>query len=240
MLRLSLAVTISELSKAITQNGDTISTVASRVNLNEHAINTIEDETIPELVQNINGRIHQVEDLIHEEISQVTNEMKALHLAPVGTVAGWLGGKSTELPSGWQRCDGSSILSGPMAGQNTPNLNGDSLFLRGAQPENAWNVEEDQIRQHGHSVVDPGHKHTDRGHTHVYTDYFNAAELSDNADDRTVGSESTTHQTRFSESGFADLTAELTGITVSDLTGAAAGSETRPRNMAVEWIIRVE
>jgi hypothetical protein len=54
-------------------------------------------------------------------------------LPPIGSVIAWA--KSITgvpaLPTGWQECDGSAIASGPMTGQNTPNLNGTNSFPRG-------------------------------------------------------------------------------------------------------------
>lgn len=231
---------ISDLAKAITHNSDTISTVAGRVNINENEINVIEKTTIPEVVQNFEGEIIKVENLIGGEIAQVRCEIGEMHLAPVGTVTGWLGGKTIQLPVGWQRCDGSSILAGPMTGQNTPNLNGDALFLRGGNPEDAGKLEEDQMREHGHTVTDPGHSHTDTGHQHLYSDMYNVAEWSDNANDRVVGGDEFQSTQRLSDVSNAVLTHEKTNIQVGSISGATAGSETRPKNMAVEWIIRIE
>jgi hypothetical protein len=85
-----------------------------------------------------------------------------------------LGDKYLPIPTEWQRCDGSKIWSGSMRGGNTPKLNADGYFLRGAQTTDAWTIQEDMIRQHGHNIHDPGHKHThsDSGHTHTYYDRF--------------------------------------------------------------------
>jgi len=235
-----IANNISDLAKLITHNSDNISTVSGRVTLNEADIGAIQEETIPEVVQNVNDEINALEVNIEQDLSQIRNEMEDMHIAPIGTVTGWLGGKTISIPAGWQLCDGSSILSGPMNGQNTPNLNGNALFLRGGQPESAGTVEEDQIRQHGHQLVDPGHTHIDRGHQHDYLDLSNNEEKSDDANDRWVGSNDQTNTRRTSYIGHAEIASEKTNIQVADVSGSAAGSETRPKNMAVEWIIRIQ
>ena len=60
-------------------------------------------------------------------------------------------------------------------------------------------MQEDLIKSHTHDLSDPGHKHTDSGHghedtghSHGFEDMYNNPEESDNANDRTVGSDSRT------------------------------------------------
>jgi hypothetical protein len=60
-------------------------------------------------------------------------------------------------------CNGDEIPEpSPWAGQNTPNLNVNGLFLRGTNPENVLEMQEDAFQDHSHSVLDPGHSHTDK------------------------------------------------------------------------------
>jgi hypothetical protein len=69
-------------------------------------------------------------------------------------------------------CNGDEIPEpSPWAGQNTPNLNGNGLFLRGSNPENVLEVQEDAFEDHSHGIVDPGHSHADTGHEHEFSDY---------------------------------------------------------------------
>lgn len=53
---------------------------------------------------------------------------------PVGSIIAWLPSYSSkaEIPSGWQRCDGSHISKGPLSGRKTPDLNNSKRFLRGS------------------------------------------------------------------------------------------------------------
>ena len=103
------------------------------------------------------------------------NDITNLNLAPVGTISAWVTKPTQEtgdddkvnLPDGWVRCDGSPIPQPSIwAGLLTPNLNGEKRFLRGASEEDMLTLEEDQIQDHMHEIVDPGHSH---GYVDKYT-----------------------------------------------------------------------
>ena len=175
---------------------------------------------------------------------------------PLGTIIAWVikpekgANYSATLLDGWMRCDGSLIPPpSPWAGRFTPNLNNDKLFLRGGQDAEYLNTEEDQLQDLQLSLVDPGHTHSDNGHTHggindkyywpdrichvkCNGDYWASEWNKDNSDEnylyRTV-STSTSH---------ASITSSNSGakLTTSDYR---KGSETRPSNAKVIWIIRV-
>lgn len=57
---------------------------------------------------------------------------------------------------GWQLCDGSNITTGPMTGLLTPNLNGEGRFLRGGVEFSEWEFQEQMLKDHKHSIEDPG------------------------------------------------------------------------------------
>ena len=80
-------------------------------------------------------------------------------IAPIGTIIAWYGEErsNTSIPPGWQLCDGSNITYGRMAGQRTPNLNGQGLFIRGGWGDEVGEIEDDAIQDHLH--VDNGHSH---------------------------------------------------------------------------------
>jgi hypothetical protein len=83
-------------------------------------------------------------------------------------------------------------------------------------------IQSDEIRKHRHSITDPGH-------IHGYSDRVNHGEISDDADDRLVGSDEAFD--------FGRTTAvATTGITIND-TG---GNETRPINMNFWIYVRVK
>ena len=92
---------------------------------------------------------------------------------PVGTILSWVlrvdndGGDIVDLPDGWMRCDGSVIPHGSIwTGKNVPNLNGERRFLRGGPDEDLLTLEDDQVQDHHHIVVDPGHSHPFTDHAY--------------------------------------------------------------------------
>merc|ERR1712226_649401 len=173
--------------------------------------------------------------------------ISTMKIVPVGTVTGWLGGQEVPLPDGWQKCDGSAIQTGPLAGTNTPNLNGERRFLRGGSPSEAWTTEDCQMQDHQHTIADNGHTHQDSGHSHDFSYYRRNSGEGDNANDRHMASSSETHQSGTTSTGKAQISTssatistDSTGIVVNGVTGGNHGEETRPKNMAVEWIIKIE
>merc|ERR1719282_1370247 len=176
-------------------------------------------------------------------------------MAPIGTVTAWLGGNTIPIPNGWQKCDGSPIFDGPMNGTNTPNLNGEELFLRGGSVSNSWTVQQDQIKDHHHAVIDPGHTHTDGGHKHtdaghdhwyksIYYDYeWNFVDIYDAKDTSFTnwfGFSDTYGGHADIQTGHSSISTDESKITVNGVSDGSAGTETRPRNMVVEWIIKIK
>ena len=117
-----------------------------------------------------------------------------------------------------------------------PDLNGERRFLRGGSDSDVLTMEEAQMESHDHSASASAHV-TDPGHTHSYQ--FESGHLweGDNADDRDMITSMNTITT--------DTFSSKTGISVSvsvdvgSVHGASTGSETRPKNMNVIYIMRV-
>ena len=118
------------------------------------------------------AEIKWLNDIITQNISELraqtdsnkirideTQENLATSLHPIGTILAWQGASisGSDLPQGWQLCDGSQITRGPMVGLNTPDLNSAGLFLRGGPQEEAGEVQDDAVQDHHH--VDLGHSH---------------------------------------------------------------------------------
>ena len=171
---------ISQLTLMIQDNKDTIGILSQEVTNNGAHISE--------------NRLRIAENRANIE----SNSEDILDLLPVGSVVAWLGAdsESSILPAGWQRCDGSLILSGPMVETRTPNLNGEAgHFLRGGTFGQAGSTHEDQMRSHSHSasahVTDPGHSHQDTGHSHGYVDKWRSGGEGDNAHDRHMSDLST-------------------------------------------------
>eukprot|EP00092_Neocalanus_flemingeri_P003166 GFUD01003384.1.p1 GENE.GFUD01003384.1~~GFUD01003384.1.p1 ORF type:complete len:287 (+),score=68.70 GFUD01003384.1:91-861(+) len=97
-------------------------------------------------------------------------QVLAALLPPVGSIIPWLP-TGIELPRGWQLCDGAVIESGVLRGTDTPDINGEGLFIRGSSVERAGEIEDATIADHthvdkGHTHDDAGHNHNDKGHSH--------------------------------------------------------------------------
>ena len=184
-------------------------------------------------------------------------------LLPSGTIIAWGGpggtsadGGAGAAPAGWLLCDGSAVsrttyatLFGAIginfgggdgiATFNLPDLRG--RFMRGADHgagrdpnaatrtasnpmgptgDSVGTVEGDAFASHQHPLTDPGHSHnapTTNGIAGAGVEVPN------------VGS------TSYDYAGAAPTTASMTGIT----EGAAGGSETRPKNVAVNYLIKL-
>jgi hypothetical protein len=173
-----------------------------------------------------------------EDIAENADIITRLHLAPIGTISAWVTKPSKEtrevemvnLPEGWVRCDGSTIPEPSVwAGQLTPNLNGEKRFLRGASDSEMLTLEEDQMQDHKHQVSDPGHSHSyiDTYHQTGVDGYMGTSVLEDTVYDRWDGPRTKTTASKH------------TGLTVQGVSSGRHGSETRPKNMNVIYIMRV-
>jgi len=176
---------------------------------------------------------------------------------PIGAIIAWTPRDQEALGSGWQRCDGSLIEDGPLAGTRTPYLNGEKRFLRGGSDEEAETVEEDAVQDHTHA--DPGHSHTDNGHTHSdnghthngprsgdYYVYYAYEQPSDGCSEQDCGDGNwaTRHVDEYSGSGKASIQKSYADIQVSKaglegVQDARVDGETRPKNMKVVYIMRI-
>ena len=157
---------------------------------------------------------------------------------PLGTILSWVTkvpdyeGETVDLPAGWQRCDG-SIIEHPSvwAGKLTPDLNNEKRFLRGGHDSLQLTLEEDQLQDHEHYVI-----LTDPGHAHDYTDRYLDSQHSSSCTPTGCThdySNNVAHSVT-SFSGKTNISAEVTGVRTGN-----HGTETRPRNMNVIFIIRV-
>merc|ERR1712058_11681 len=101
---------------------------------------------------------------------------------------------------------------------------------------------EDQMKEHTHSasarVNDPGHSHTDTGHNHGYNDEYNDGGRGDDANDRHM-SDHHSHS-KITNTAHANITMESTNIEVEVTVNSEGASETLPKHMVVEWIMKVQ
>jgi len=177
-------------------------------------------------------------------------------------------GLAADVPLGWVRCDG-NVIPEPSVwhGSLTPNLNGEGLFMRGGADSSVLEVEQDQMQDHihvdsghthsdsGHTHSDSGHSHTDAGHTHPYSDTYtdwpsnigphdgdSQGELENFGVDHSKTSSSSQANIQSSvaniQTAYASIQTSSSGI--GGITEEyRRGSETRPKNMKVVYLIRV-
>ena len=169
--------------------------------------------------------------MANSDIRNAINDISVEKLpdVPIGTILSWVmmvdknGGEVANLPKNWQKCDGSIIDHGIWEGKRTPDLNGEKRFLRGGDDNDVLTLEEDQILDHIHDVFDEGHSHFTyagkEGEGHSYDGNGWGGNI------HNVNLQSST---------------DVSGITVGYITDSfRKGSENRPKNMNVVFVIRV-
>ena len=182
---------------------------------------------------------------IEQDISILNNEAKNqeqdsaisdLDNLPLGSIIPWVNKPEQdtlhveEIPDGWALCNGSTIAEGVWKGEKTPNLNGEGRFLRGGQPHEVLNLEEHMVEDHTH--IDNGHTHTDSGHDHGYKEWFVNEYCG--LDGCNGGPGAQDSKTTVGHANIQTSTSNLGG-----LASGNKGSETRPTNMRVMWIMKV-
>merc|ERR1711962_1960287 len=103
-----------------------------------------------------------MESGIYDDVPQLDSESSGS--SPLGTILAWIPSPESNssmanvsLPEGWVPCDGSTNEKGPWKGAQTPDLNAQGHFLRGATMDRATEFQMDQMMDHEHE--DPGHYH---------------------------------------------------------------------------------
>ncbi|MCC6623916.1 MAG: tail fiber protein [Deltaproteobacteria bacterium] len=175
---------------------------------------------------------------MNENFQSLVDDIGVTHraLVPVGSIVAWhkgLTGVST-LPGGWLECNGQVVVDAesPLDGQTLPDLNGAGLFLRGGAT--SGQLQEDEVSVAGLSV-DMTHEHT-LSSSHVNANRDLGGNFSASANTGIPGYQSGSYQHALPLAGSDH------SHTVGSYSGHHAvvggGSETRPSNMSVVWIIR--
>jgi len=172
------------------------------------------------------------EDVV--EVPQLTGD------APLGTISAWspknnLTSDLHSLPEGWLPCDGTVITRGPWAGGRTPDINNEGFFLRGSSEEAVLETENHQLEDHEHS--DPGHTHSNRPHTHDYTIDINLPSSNGALQSGTGYYAYSKHETRTSQNSTISIDSSLSNLGGVE-SAYNSGSETRPKNMHVVYIMK--
>ena len=150
-----------------------------------------------------------------------------------------------EPPPGWQRCNGSAITEGPLVGQDTPDLNNQGLFLRGSLDGGAGSVQSDALKNHEHNVDDTGHTHSASGS--VGSHGLPSAQYNRNFEQHNTsvhGNEK--HGDQYDSGCYETQGSGCTtwshshsmSVSVGSVTSGSS-SETRPKNMAVVYVMRI-
>ena len=206
-------------------------------------------------------KVNKINSTLFEEVDRI-NSFLIDTQPPTGSIIAWVPSYSLakNIPNGWQRCDGSVIEDGPLAGKTTPDLNRSRRFLRGTTDESAERYEDDDLENHehldsGHSHQDKGHSHQDDGHRHILNEEWDSGSQifsHESPDDHSkickggcINSNSVHGKWHESiPTGYASITTNSANIqsSFSGLSGVDSGKEgkeTRPVNMSVVWIIRI-
>jgi microcystin-dependent protein len=164
--------------------------------------------------------------------ADLNNSFQAVSV-PAGTIVAWGGaGDVASVPAGWVLCDGAAVsrtgayaslfaaisisfgVGDGVATFNLPDLRG--YFLRGLDATGA--IDKDANRKLGSVEVDAFASHTHTA-THVHGGFTQPA-----------GDQFT---------AFSDIDGDTAVALASVATRAAGGAETRPRNVAVNYIIKI-
>merc|ERR1739838_1117961 len=210
----------------------------------------INNTIIPMLEEKVNAKIEELE--LYGEYIDSTRP-------PIGSIVAWVPAYSAkeEIPSGWQRCNGEEITKGPLKGKLTPDLNMAKRFLRGGSDETAGTFEDDSVQDHSHE--DSGHSHADAGHTHYedsggaghWSAFFGSDEAngedilcSRNYNDGSCGGYYMHTNSWSTENGFSAIQTAKANIQaisagLGGMRSGRTGTETRPKNMNVAYIMRI-
>jgi len=179
-------------------------------------------------------------NVIETSIAQLRQDMDNMNnLLPVGSIIAWVTkptkytSELASLPDGWVRCNGDIIPKPSIwAGKLTPDLNGEKRFLRGSSDRDVLTLEEDQMQDHQHTLRDPGHEHP-------YEDkYPNQGEDSGDGNNGPGNSWDRKYD-RWDKTHNVWTSRVSTGAKVLSVFGGRSGSETRPKNMNVIFIMKV-
>lgn len=201
----------------------------------------------------------QLQNDIAKVNETIRDEVNNLHLMPIGSIVAWVmkpdkNSNHTEIvPDGWIRCDGSAIPPPSIwAGSTTPNLNGGRHFLRGGSDAECLDTELDQVQDLALSLSDPGYSHSESGHNHddigdqhIWADHYCAYGGADDYGSLCIAWDAAGHlenwlRTDLHSVSTAHITidASSSGITLLQ-SDYRRGTETRPVNTKVIWIMRI-
>ena len=186
-------------------------------------LNDVITNNISEIMDQLQDHSSTLEDHTKEleDLSETVDNLSSL---PLGSIIPWINRPELdtihheEIPDGWLLCNGTVIPKGVWKGQKVPNLNGENRFLRGGDPHLVLTLEDHMVQDHGH---------VDDGHSHSYQD---------------CGSELMTIDGHTSNAAaYMQCPTRITTKEYANIGGvknANIGTETRPVNMRIIWIMK--
>ena len=250
---------VEDISSVRTEITEGITILSEQTSANISVVKKEFEEDIDSITHSLNFKISMVKSQLerkHEEdIDNIRNELSSFNQSDIigkskgclvsvyissfhignlslfsGTILAWTpqpdktNPQPISLPKCYVLCDGSEITEGIWAGHTTPDLNKSKRFLRGGLVSDALIVEEDSLQEHSHTstVSDPGH-------THGYSAWYNTG-----GDDVRPGAAPNQLHAAQSASSKSGISMSVTGV-----TGARKGSETKPKNMNVVFVMKV-
>jgi hypothetical protein len=164
---------------------------------------------------------------------------------PVGSITAFTNHLTgtPSLPSNWIECDGSVIQDpkSPMNGQTLPDLNGGARFLRGSDISGTLQAADTVVPAHAHSMNN--HTHDLGGHTHGPGSFSPTGGVGNTAGSiaNTLSRTGTTVIAGWTLQGTSGAAVgnTLGPSTANTASDGGSGSETRPINMSVIWIMRI-
>jgi len=197
---------------------------------------------------------------VTDQLIAVEDDMSKLNLSPIGTIAAWVSKpEQTQmdeepLPDGWMKCDGSVIPPPSIwAGHNLPDLNGEKRFLRGGSYSDQLDTEDDMVQDHMHDenahshstkveikIKDTYRQQYDEKHDHCNNNCVTVKGASDHLETSEILYTSDEEIQNKDDNESIDVTnPSATCGTKGVASKYRHGDETRPKNMNVQWIMRV-
>ncbi len=146
-------------------------------------------------------------------------------ILPIGTIQAWhkslMEEVGIELNKNWMECNGKEVtdVNSPLFGKILPNLNGDGRFLRGSYTSGVFQDDDNKSHKHVGSASGGDHNHTIPGDTGWGGSYnFTRSNVNRQQSSKSIGGGSHSHTVTISESG----------------------SEARPINMSVVYIMKIK
>ena len=221
---------IEQYSASIERNSETLKTHSSEIG--SHSENIAKNsKDIVKNFESITVNTNNIADHSFEitkneaDITSNSNQIEIMNndiinYLPLGSIIPWTPypdlntDNPSNLPPQWQLCDGSVINQGIWAGQKTPDINNSKRFLRGSVVSDALITEEDSVKTDGLSVKDWA---------------FHVGACPDGSEYLSRSSSGTCRDC--SDDYYCQFTREVEG---------SSSSETRPKNMNVVYIIKIQ